>query len=81
MHYMTNQQMYGLWVLLSIIYYLILTHYLLIYKIGVIIYECLSGVFPFDDKTSIEEQIKDIGNLFPHDPWSHVSKEGKKDFA
>ena len=44
---------------------------------GVIIYQCLSGVFPFDEESSIENQIKDA-SLFPQDPWAYVSKEGKK---
>ena len=43
---------------------------------GVIIYECLSGVFPFDESSVIENQLKNIDSLFPNEPWQHVSLEG-----
>ena len=43
---------------------------------GVIIYECLSGVFPFDDSTSIENQVKNMDHLFPKLSWDEISVEG-----
>ena len=44
---------------------------------GVIIYVTLSGKFPFQEHIDIEEQIKNLSVMFPDDPWTGTSFDGK----
>lgn len=50
---------------------------LVIIMIGVIIYVCLSGVFPFDESFDLLEQLSNLTFLFPPDPWDNLSNDGK----
>ena len=46
------------------------------WSMGVIIYVCLSGQFPFDDEKNIQEQLVNI-DLFPDETWKNISLNGK----
>lgn len=46
------------------------------WSMGVIIYVCLSGQFPFDDDQNIQEQLVNI-DLFPEETWKNISSNGK----
>lgn len=45
---------------------------------GVIVYVSLSGTFPFEEDRDIYEQIVNSNFLFPSDPWSSISTDGKR---
>ena len=46
------------------------------WSMGVIIYVCLSGEFPFDEDQNIQEQLVNI-DLFPDVTWKKISLNGK----
>jgi len=46
-----------------------------LWSIGVILYACLSGVFPFEEDEPVEEQIKTGKFNFPDEYWGNVSDE------
>jgi len=45
------------------------------WSIGVILYACLSGVFPFDEEEPVEQQIRAGKFNFPDEYWGNVSDE------
>ena len=48
-----------------------------LWSVGVIIYVSLSGTFPFNEDEEIADQITNAAFMYPPDPWSTVSQEGK----
>lgn len=43
------------------------------WSVGVILYACLSGVFPFDEEESVEDQVRAGKFHFPDEYWANVS--------
>lgn len=45
---------------------------------GVILYVSLSGTFPFNEDEDINQQITNASFMYPRQPWSLISLEGKR---
>lgn len=48
------------------------------WAVGVILYVSLSGTFPFNEDEDINQQITNASFMYPRQPWSLISLEGKK---
>ncbi|XP_057202139.1 protein kinase D4 isoform X2 [Triplophysa rosa] len=48
---------------------------------GVILYVSLSGTFPFNEDEDINQQITNASFMYPRQPWSLISLEGKRNNA
>lgn len=45
------------------------------WSVGVIIYVCLSGTFPFNEDEEISDQIQNASFMYPAMPWKELSQE------
>uniref|UniRef100_A0A3Q4BDL6 Uncharacterized protein n=1 Tax=Mola mola TaxID=94237 RepID=A0A3Q4BDL6_MOLML len=45
------------------------------WSMGVIMYVCLSGTFPFNEDEDIEQQITNAAFMYPRQPWASISLE------
>lgn len=46
------------------------------WSVGVIVYVCLSGTFPFNEEEDIHVQIKNADFMYPRSPWNEISHDG-----
>ncbi|XP_034323160.1 serine/threonine-protein kinase D3 isoform X3 [Magallana gigas] len=47
------------------------------WSVGVIIYVCLSGTFPFNEDEEISDQIQNASFMYPAMPWKELSQEAR----
>ena len=45
------------------------------WSIGVILFACLCGFFPFDEERDVEEQIREGNFKFEDQYWGHISED------
>ncbi|XP_072887349.1 serine/threonine-protein kinase D3-like [Hemitrygon akajei] len=45
------------------------------WAVGVVIYVCLSGTFPFNEDEDINDQIQNASFMYPARPWQDISPE------
>ena len=41
------------------------------------LHDSLSGTFPFNEDEDIQDQIHNAAFMYPPDPWSEISNDGK----
>ena len=47
------------------------------WSVGVVIYLCLSGTFPIDERKNIKDQIEDTESMYPQNQWKIISPGGE----
>jgi len=47
------------------------------WSVGVVAYVSLSGTFPFNEDEDIGQQITNATFMYPRQPWSTISLQGK----